>query len=448
MQYCETPCRALPAGSGVPLSPYLRVIFNSSGQLALAGVDDFELGVLDEGAFVQGVSYPVRLASAQGTFPCVASGPIALGQAMFADAGGKVTAAAGPVPVGFCLKAATANGDIIEGLRVPFFADQNPCNFRNILDGGDFTTNPWQRGTSFTGITNSVTYGADRWFAIGGASSSISVTKTAVTTIPGFGQALKFQRANANADTTAINLGQVCETADSIRMQGQKVTFSFWALAGANYSGGAATAKVISGTGTDDTAANMASGSWAGSANVVSGSFTPTTTWQRFQFTGTVAAAATQLGVLLSYTPTGTAGANDWIEFMGFQLEEGPIASPYEFKDVEVELALAQRYFFQLNEANGANVCTGAPTGSNTQGYSIWLPTPMRVAPTVVVTVGGLKVIVDGGAAAAATGLTAGTAHSPSIISLASTVTLTAAAHSILLQGSSTTGKITASADY
>jgi hypothetical protein len=34
---------------------------------------------------------------------------------------------------------------------------------RNIIDGGDFTTNPWQRGTSFTAIASTVTYAADRF---------------------------------------------------------------------------------------------------------------------------------------------------------------------------------------------------------------------------------------------------------------------------------------------
>ena len=35
---------------------------------------------------------------------------------------------------------------------------------RNLLIGGDLTTNPWQRGTSFTSIANTLTYTADRWW--------------------------------------------------------------------------------------------------------------------------------------------------------------------------------------------------------------------------------------------------------------------------------------------
>ena len=33
---------------------------------------------------------------------------------------------------------------------------------RNLITGGDFTTNPWQRGTSFAAVANG-TYTADRW---------------------------------------------------------------------------------------------------------------------------------------------------------------------------------------------------------------------------------------------------------------------------------------------
>src|SRR5579883_401024 len=138
---------------------------------------------------------------------------------------------------------------------------------RNLIDGGDFTTNPWQRGVSFTGIAGAVTYTADRFFAVGGASSSISVSQvTGVTTVSGLTQALQFGRAAANANTAAISLGQVIETLDSIRCQGQTVTLSFWAQAGANWSpaNGALNVLLASGTGANQSAASLAAGAWTG----------------------------------------------------------------------------------------------------------------------------------------------------------------------------------------
>jgi hypothetical protein len=137
---------------------------------------------------------------------------------------------------------------------------------RNMIDGGDFTTNPWQRGTSFTSIASTLTYTADRWFAVGGASSSISVSQQAVTTVASFGNALQFGRAGGNANTVVITLGQVIESADSIRAQGQQVTLSFWALAGANWSpaNGNLNVQIVSGTGSNQSAGSAVTGAWTG----------------------------------------------------------------------------------------------------------------------------------------------------------------------------------------
>lgn len=331
---------------------------------------------------------------------------------------------------------------------------------RNLLDGGDFTVNPWQRGTSFTGITNSVTYGADRWFAIGGASSSISMSQQTITagTLPGFGNALQWGRAAANANTAVIKLGQVIETGDAIRAQGQPLCLSFYAIAGANLSaaGSAITVSVYGGTGTNDTAANMVAGSWTNQKTLYTGTVSITNTaWgPRFVVNNggagiSVPSNITQLGVVFSYAPVGTAGANDWVQFTGIQLEQGYNPSIFEHLDIQMTLEIAQRYFYQLAEpAAGANVCVGVPTGTNTQGYVLPLPVQMRANPTVSVTVGTFKIVVDGAAAAAATGLTNDSNHQPNAVTLKTTATLSAAAHSIMLQGGGGTGLIAANADF
>lgn len=328
---------------------------------------------------------------------------------------------------------------------------QNPACFRNMIDGGDFTTNPFQRGTSGTGITSSLTYTADRFFMVGGASSSISWGATADTTLAGYSQSLKMQRASANSNTAALNLGQVLESADCIKAQGQIVTLSFYAKAGANYSGGALTVALNhSVTAGNDTAAHLvaASTNWQATPTVINATQVLTTSWTRYQFTGTVPALATQLGLLLTWTPTGTAGTDDSVYIQGVQLEVSNGASPFEHRDIEVELALCQRYYVRFVEVNGATFAIGVPTAANAQTYAIWLPTAMRSAPTVTVTVGGFKTNTDGAGNATPTGLASGTAHSPTIITLVTTLTQTAAAHVNALVGTGTTGFIDASADF
>ena len=329
-------------------------------------------------------------------------------------------------------------------------------NFRNMLDGGDFTVNPFQRNVSglatsnqnTTVISSTVTYFADRWFSVGGASSGILQGAIADTTVPGFSTCLQFQRKAANTDTAVINLGQVIETADTIRMQGQQVTLSFWAATGANYSGGALSVKLYTGTGTNDTAANMVAGSWTGTANPISTTQTLTSTMTRYQFTGTVASNATQSGVLLSYTPTGTAGAADYIKFHGFQLEIGTSASLFEHRDVQVELEICQRYAWLVNEpATGVIVGVGgAVAAANNQVFYMATPVQMYKAPTVTVAAGSFKVCAAA-AAAAATGMAAGTTHTANAISIVSTLTQTVGL-SATLQGGGGTGYILASADF
>jgi len=322
-------------------------------------------------------------------------------------------------------------------------------NFKNVLDGGDFSINPWQRGTSFSSIANTVTYGADRWFAVGGASSSIAMSQQANTDVAGFNLALQWGRANANANTAPINLGQVIETADAIRLQGQTVTLSFYVKCGASFLASSPTFNVqlVSGTGTNQSAANLVAGAWTGQSNVISTALAPTTTTTRYQFTGTVPAGCTQLGILVSYAPSGTAGANEWLQFMGFQLEVGPAATVFEHRDIEVELALAQRYFFQISEP-AASVVVGAGMVTTTNNEIIFIPLPvqMRAAPTVSVAAGSFKFNIAGTATAVA-GFAAGTTHTPNYISLIGTTTATSG-QATLLQGGGGAGTIQVSAEF
>src|SRR5215472_2211572 len=327
-------------------------------------------------------------------------------------------------------------------------AAQPLANFRNMIDGGDFTINPFQRGTSFSGVANTLTYGADRWFARGGASSSISMSQQSQTDVVGFSKSLRWGRG-AGTDTAVINLGQVIETADSIKAQGQQVTLSFWAKAGAQFSAAnsALTVQVVSGTGTDQSAANLIAGSWTGQANLINTTQAITAAATRYSFTGTVPAGATQLGVLFSYAPTGTNNTTDTVDFYGIQLEIGATASAFEHRDIEVELALAQRYFFQINEpAAGVVVGAGMINGTNSELIFIPLPVQMRAAPTVTVSAGALKFNIAGTATAVA-GFAAGSTHTANYISVVGTTTATSG-QGTLLQGGGGAGTIAASADF
>jgi len=336
------------------------------------------------------------------------------------------------------------------------FSGPLTSNFRNIFDGPDFSVNPFQRnipglasaGVITTAISNTPTYFADRWFGVGGASSAILFSLLADTSIPGFSQSLKLSRQAANTNTAAINIGQVIETLDAVKLQGQTVTLSFWAKTGVNYSGGSLGVQLISGTGTNQTAAQMVAASWTGQTSVINTTQALTGSMVRYQFTAAVPAACTQIGALFSFTPSGTAGADDSISFQGFQLEIGAQAGPFEHRDVQVELEICQRYAWLIAEP-AANVIVGiggAVAAANAQVFYLAAPVQFVKAPTVSVNAGAWKVSAAA-AAAAATGLAAGATHTVNAISITSAVTETVGL-AASLQGGGGTGWILASADF
>jgi len=84
------------------------------------------------------------------------------------------------------------------------------------------------------------------------------------------------------------------------------------------------------------------------------------------------------------YTPWWTQAGN-YIEFTGVQLEKGTVATPWEQRPYAQELALCQRYYYQVTSPSGAS---GGPTnpwvgwawadGASTAQALLQLPVPMR----------------------------------------------------------------------
>jgi len=113
--FVETPTRQFKAGAAIAKN--LRVKL-SSGKLAAAGVADPSIGTLEEASFADLDIRAVRLKTAVGTVLMVASGAISLGANVYGAASGKVSSTFGPQHEGIALQAATADGDIIEVLRL------------------------------------------------------------------------------------------------------------------------------------------------------------------------------------------------------------------------------------------------------------------------------------------------------------------------------------------
>ena len=106
-----------------------------------------------------------------------------------------------------------------------------------------------------------------------------------------------------------------------------------------------------------------------------------TTTWQRFSYTATVATTATQLATQFTYTPTGTAGAADFYEVTGVQLEIGSVATPFKTNGATLqgELSACQRYFYRFLSGN---IGLGNYFSTTRVLAPLAFPTTMRIAPT------------------------------------------------------------------
>jgi hypothetical protein len=271
-----------------------------------------------------------------------------------------------------------------------------PFTRNGIINSG---MNVAQRGTTFTSTTGA-TYTLDRWqgYRTASAAYNISQQSTADTTnLPFIQYCARVGRPSGNTATNIVFYVQTMETVNSRQFSGKTVTLSFYARAGANYSAAsnALGCEVVTGTGTDQNAIT----GFTGAASAFSQNNTLTTTWQRFTITGSIASTSTQLGLNFYYTPVGTAGANDYFEVTGVQVEVGSQASPFipaGGGSPQSELAMCQRYYRKsYNQAVTPGTSSSNPGIEFAQGYvalasaspykSVSLAQTMRTAPTVTI---------------------------------------------------------------
>ena len=182
-----------------------------------------------------------------------------------------------------------ADSSTSTGLR---YQGSQAAGKNTIINGG---MDIWQRGTSFAFIAGEL-YTADRWYVYRG-TNALGATLSRQTSGVNFTQyCSRMQRDLSNTSVQPLYANYTMETQDSIGYASQTVTFSFYARAGANYSGGAFLGRALYGTGT-----NQKVTAFTGVAVITSVSATLTTSWQRFQGTATVNAAATEIGFDFGY---------------------------------------------------------------------------------------------------------------------------------------------------
>ena len=268
-------------------------------------------------------------------------------------------------PAGICTVTTVKSTNIV---------NSQPLTNRNFLINSSYQIA--QRGTSSSTINN---YVVDRWRTFGGPSG-FTISRIDDATYATSGKALRMHRTNGNSQTNNHGFGQGIETLNSLRLAGQSVILSFKAKRGADFSGSGNTisCSINAGEGTDENPFGMTN------TNSSSQSFTLLETDTSHTLTFDIPSDKTQVTVLFNYTPTGTAGTNDWFEIADCQLEMGTAATPFENVSYGDELARCQRYYYV--HADGDNKVIGASVGyqSNDIFLMVYPKVTMRTTPTVV----------------------------------------------------------------
>jgi len=286
---------------------------------------------------------------------------------------------------GWPMKTTYANGDVysasdvndITGTINLLGQSVTTSSGKNAIINGGFDV--WQRGTSFTATG---VYTADRWYTGTNSGQTLTRQTTSDTTnLPTIQYCMRAQRNNATSNTNLVGISQSIETSNSIRFAGQAVTLSFYARKGANLSG-TVTATLYSGTGTDQRR-DFGAG-FTGEATVATSSPSLTTGWVRYTLAGTVAATATELAALIYFTPVGTAGAADYIEVTGVQLEIGTVTTfARTGSGIQGELAACQRYYFRFTGPGAYSAYAFGAYGGTTTGYILMdYPVTLRTTPS------------------------------------------------------------------
>jgi hypothetical protein len=222
------------------------------------------------------------------------------------------------------------------------------------------------------------TFGPDRFSGYTGTGSLWNISQVS-TSAYDFPFALRLQRIAGQTSTSAVYLRQIIETANCKDLAGQTVTLSFYATAGANYSGGAATVQLFTGTAADQGTTSLNTAAWTGLVSAINTTFTPTTTRTLFTFTGTLGATTQEVAFSINWSGSGTAGANDFVDITGVQLEKGSVATSFDYRPYGMEEALCRRYYIKTDTANHYGYAN--QFGGNDARFSF--PVTMRTSPSV-----------------------------------------------------------------
>lgn len=267
-------------------------------------------------------------------------------------------------------------------------APASSYTFRNKIINGNFDI--WQRGTSFTGGSE---YTADR-FRISLTASpthttsrqSFSIGQTEVPNNPTY-----FLRTNVTTTNNSADLVALTQKVESVKtLAGKTATLSFWAKADANKNIATEVVQDFGGGGTQSSAVE----------GIGATIHSLTTSWQKFTTTVFIPSISGKTlganvndclrihfwfdaGSTYDSRTNSLGNQSGTFDIAQVQLEEGPVATPFEQRPLSVELSLCQRYY----EKSERSVYVGFVGPLNSGGWAlrpaVTFSTPKRATPTI-----------------------------------------------------------------
>ena len=277
---------------------------------------------------------------------------------------------------------------------------------KNIIINGEHKI--WQRGSSTTSPAGTgLIFGSDRWMFEEGCGQLVATVSRSADTPDGEG----FQySAQINVDTVESTISgdfaqymYFVEGYDAAHLEwgtahAKPATLSFWfktTIAGHHYvtinsSGGVDTWSTVIHSPTNAWKKHVVtidpptSGTWLNDhrrgieirIGLCNSSSVAVSDWDKWYYGGGAYNGFSTAHSNLILTQNNKA----WLT--GVQLEEGNVATPFEFRSYGEELALCQRYFLVWPPRSGGIPAWPVYTGSSQASAHVWIPHTMRTTPT------------------------------------------------------------------
>lgn len=294
-------------------------------------------------------------------------------------------------------EAGTDNTNGMTPLRTTQAAIARGAGLRNIV-GRNGGLEVWQRGTSISVAASTTAYTADGWYLATGANQASTVSRQSGLN-NGSVFAARIARNSGQTGTGVLRFAFPLDTNELARLRNQAAVLSFQVRAGANWSPSSGTLSYALHCGTGSVAKRNAS-AYTGETSPITGTINLTAGGSAQQVVSSISNAIstdiTCAELQFSWTPTGAAGANDWIEIDDIQLEIVPagisgVTPRFERVPFSSELIQCLRHYAKTFQYDTTPAQNAGSTGSLyciASGPIVWanwgLPVTMRATPTVV----------------------------------------------------------------